>query len=195
MLTGALVVLIIVVGLLAIPLTLTFRVAWREAFDNDFLVKWAFGLIQTRIPIEGTSSSAKPPQTDDRKPRIGDRSSGKSWNILAAVRHRGFRQRVFRFMKALWRAVRKRDVRLRVRLGLGDPADTGRLWAALGPISGLLANVPDASIRIEPEFQDATIELESSGSIRIIPLQLIYLTAALLLSPLVWQGLRQARGR
>jgi hypothetical protein len=40
---------------------------------------------------------------------------------------------------------------------------------------------------------DATFELDGSGSIRIIPLQLIVLTLALLLSPPVWQGIRQMR--
>lgn len=193
MLAGALVVLLGLTALLAVPVTVTFHVTWPEVFDNDIRLQWAFGLVRKRFP---TGKAAIPPTEDPRGKHITprpQRSSGKKLNVFAAVWQKGFRQRVIRYIGDLWRAVQKRDVRLHVRLGLGDPADTGQLWAVLGPISGLLANVPDASIRLEPEFQDATVELDSSGFIRLIPLQLVYLTAALFLSPQVWQGLRQMR--
>jgi len=91
------------------------------------------------------------------------------------------------------RALQKKDVNLRVRVGLGDPADTGQLWAIVGPMAGILANVQQASIEIEPEFFDATFQVNSSGNIRLIPLQMIYLTAGLLLSPPIWQGIIKMR--
>ncbi len=100
---------------------------------------------------------------------------------------------MFRFVADLWRAIRKQDVNLRIRLGLGDPADTGRLWAVVGPVAGLLANVEEASVEIEPDFMDAVFELESSGEIRLIPLQILYLVVALLLSPPVWLGVKRMR--
>jgi hypothetical protein len=193
MLTGAVIVLMGVVALLAIPITLTFHIGWRQAFANDITLQWAFGLVRARIRTDkptGVHSVNELAELKTARPR---RSFRKQWHVFAAVRHKGFRQRVIRFVGDLWRAVHKRDVRLRVRVGLGDPADTGQLWAILGPISGLLANVPDASITVEPEFLDATIELDSSGSIRLIPLQLVYLMSALLLSPHVWQGISQMR--
>jgi hypothetical protein len=55
-------------------------------------------------------------------------------------------------------------------------------------------NVQSASIHIEPEFIDATLELESSGDIRLMPLRLIYLTLGLILSPSVWRGVKLMRG-
>ena len=189
MLAGLLVVLLTVIALLAIPITVTFRVAWRGAFENDIRVEWAFGFVHKRLP---TGKTAGPP-TEDVHQTGPKRPSDKKFNAFAAIRQKRFRQRVIRFVSDLWRAVHKQDLRLRARLGLGDPADTGQLWALLGPISALLANVPDASIRLEPEFQDEMIELDSSGIVRLIPLQFVYLTAALLLSPPVWQGLKQMR--
>jgi Protein of unknown function (DUF2953) len=98
-----------------------------------------------------------------------------------------------RFVRDLWHVVHKKDVVLRVRIGLGDPADTGQLWAIVGPVAGVLANIQEALIDIEPEFRDATFELDSSGTLRVIPLQVLYMTVALLLSPPVWQGIRQMR--
>ena len=96
-------------------------------------------------------------------------------------------------MSDFWHAVRKRHVSLHIRIGLGDPADTGQLWAVVGPVAGVLATIQEASIEIEPEFFDTTFELDGSGNIRLIPLQMIYLIVALLLSPAVWQGISKMR--
>lgn len=82
---------------------------------------------------------------------------------------------------------------VRIRLGLGDPADTGQLWGLLGPVAALLSNLQGARLELEPEFMDAVFELEGSGTIRFVPLQLLVLVAALMLSPSIWQGVRFMR--
>jgi hypothetical protein len=83
----------------------------------------------------------------------------------------------------LLRATHARNLYLRLRIGLGDPADTGRLWAIIGPIAGLAQNLRSAMVRIEPEFMDPVFEVESRGQFRLLPIQLIALTAAFVLSP------------
>lgn len=105
---------------------------------------------------------------------------------------RNVRRRVFKFVGDLWNAVRKRDVTVHVRLGLGDPAETGKLWAVVGPVAGIASTIRDATIEIEPEFSDKIFAVDSSGSIQIVPLQIAYLSLAFIMSPTIWQGLRQA---
>ena len=63
----------------------------------------------------------------------------------------------------------------------------------VGPVSGMLTNVRDASINIEPEFFESTLELDSSGRIQLIPLQIFGLAIALLFSPSIWRGFAQMR--
>lgn len=193
MLTGVMVFLLLLIALLAIPVTLSFKVSWQHNLQNDIELQWAFGLVRVRIP----AFQPKPPSAEFEElgHRIGrfERSSRKKKNVFAVVRQKRFRRRIIRFINDLWHAVHKKNLRLRVRVGLGDPADTGQLWAICGPVAGILANVQEASINIEPEFLDTTFELDSSGSIRIIPLQMICLTVALLLSPSVWHGIKQMR--
>lgn len=82
---------------------------------------------------------------------------------------------------------------MHLRIGLGDPADTGQLWALMGPVAGVLANCKGASFEIEPEFYEETFELDSSGRIEFVPLQILYLTIAMLLSPPVWRGIKEMR--
>jgi len=191
MLTGAAAFLLLLIALLAIPVTLRFQLSWRQGLRDDVRLQWAFGLVSVRIP--SFQSKAPSPQGKEREPGVGrvKPPSRQKRNFFGAFRQKRFRRRIIRFVGDLWRAVHKDNIDLRVRVGLGDPAETGQLWALVGPVAGLLATIRDASIRIEPDFFDATFELDSSGSIRLIPLQMIYLTLALLLSPPVWQGMRQ----
>lgn len=194
MLTGAAAFLLLVIALLAIPVTLRFKVSWQQNLQEDIRLQWAFGLVRVRIP---SFQSMAPSRREGQEPEEKvDRSKGafrKRPNVFAVFRQTRFRRRITRFVGDLWHAVNKKDISLRVRVGLGDPAETGQLWAIVGPVAALLATIRDASIKIEPDFFDTTFKLDTSGIIRLIPLQMIYLTLALLLSPPVLQGLRQMR--
>ena len=91
----------------------------------------------------------------------------------------------------MWRSINREDLRLRARVGLGDPADTGQLWAIVGPISGMLA-VSDEVV-IEPDFVDAVFEFDGSGRLSLVPLHVIATLIGLLFSPAVWRGVRASR--
>ena len=147
--------------------------------------------MKVRIPVSESKALSSAGDESKRKTRRSRDSFRKGTNVLAAIQLKPFRQRIVRFIGDLWRAIHKKNVSLRVRVGLGDPADTGQLWAIVGPIAGLLATVQGAAIAIVPEFSDSTFELNTAGSIRVIPLQLILVTIALLLSPPIWQGIVQ----
>lgn len=193
MLSGVVAFLLLLIVLLAIPITLTFKVSWQQAFQGYIKLQWAFGLVHVRIPL--AQSKVISPETEElaHKASRNERSPHKKTKPFTVIRKKAFRRRIIRFISDFWHAVYKRNIRMRIRIGLGDPADTGQLWAFIGPVSGMLANVQEATITIEPEFFDSIFELDSSGAIRIIPLQLIYLTIGLLLSPPVWQGIKQMR--
>lgn len=192
MLTGAAVFVLLLIALLAIPVTLRFRVSSHDALQNDVRLEWAFGLVRVRIPLQSKTVDAKG-EKHEQETRPSKRTSRKRGNVFGALRQERFRRRMLRFVTDLWRAFHKRDLSLRLRVGLGDPADTGQLWAVLGPTAGLLATIPGASIRIEPEFLDPTLELDTSGSVGFVPLRVLYLSIALLMSPPVWRGLKAMR--
>ena len=184
--------LLLLVALLSVPVRLYFQVSWQQTLHGNVQLYWLFGLVRLQRPL----TRPKPPvleQSTGSQEKPAAKTSPGQTRSFAAIRQKAFRRRVLRFLRDIWRAIRKQDLSLRVRIGLGDPADTGRLWAVIGPVAGLLAGVQNASIEIAPEFTDAVFELDSSGSIRVVPLQIIYLTFGLLLSPSFWQGLRQKR--
>lgn len=193
MLLGTVIFLSLVVILLALPVTLTYQLSWKQTLSADLRLNWAFGLV--RADVSPDAAKPDPVKSDARRSKAGVRakSKGKKPDIMAAFRQPLFRRRIIRFLSDLWRAIHKKNVRLLVRMGLGDPADTGRLWAMLGPLSGLLARLRDIRVAIEPDFLDATLEVDSSGTIRMIPLRLVIIVLGLLFSPPVWRGLMLMR--
>ena len=188
MLIGTVIVLLLIVVLLALPVTLTFQLSWKETLSADLRLKWAFGLVRADVSPDPDNSGSEKREAARRR-----KSKPKKKNFVVAIRQYAFRRRMLRFVSDVWRAIHKQNVWLRVRLGLGDPADTGRLWAVFGPLSGMLTHLRDIRVALEPDFVDTTLEVDSSGTIRIIPLQLIIISLGLLFSPPIWRGIMSMR--
>ena len=194
MLIGTVIFLSLVVVLLAVPVTLTYQLSWRQTISADLRLIWAFGLVRADIsPDQEKSKSDKPEDAHPKPGRRGGAPGKKNTDFLAAIRQPSFRRRILRFISDVWRAIQKKNVQLLVRMGLGDPADTGQLWGVFGPLSGMLARVRDIRITIVPDFLDSTFEVDSSGTIRVIPLQFVILALGLLLSPSIWRGVMLMR--
>jgi hypothetical protein len=192
-LIGAVIFLSLVVILLAMPVTLTYQLSWKQALSANLRLNWAFGLVRADVSPDPAKHETDKPEAARKNAGWWSRSKGKKSNFAAAIRQPAFRRRMLRFVSDLWRAIRKKNVRLLVRLGLGDPADTGRLWAVLGPLSGMFSRSRDIRIAIEPDFFDATLDVDSSGTLRMIPLQLAIIALGLFLSPAVWRGIMLMR--
>jgi hypothetical protein len=183
----------LVVFLLAMPVTLTYQLFWKQTLSAKLRLNWAFGLV--RADVSPDLAEPKPDKPEAARKKAGRRgeSTGKNLDFMAAIRRPSVRRRMLRFISDMWRAIHKKNVRLLIRMGLGDPADTGQLWAVFGPLSGLFTRVPDIRITIEPDFLDTRFEVDSSGTIRLIPLQFAILALGLLFSPPIWRGVMLMR--
>lgn len=181
------VLLALVVALLAVPLTVVFSVHRVKDTQGAVRFRWLFGLVrfQLRIPRSAPGMKAESPRQRKRKVSAG--------GLLSLTRRPAFRRRVYKFIRDMLRATHARNLFLRLRIGLGDPADTGRLWAVVGPIAGMAQNIRGAEVRVEPEFVDPVFEVESRGQFRLMPIQFIALTAAFMLSPPMLRAWRLLR--
>lgn len=190
MLAGFLIFLLVLIVLLAIPLSLDFRIARKNAFSGSLKLVWFFGLVRIDLPVSQPAKSISRRSGQDEKEAPVKKNRSRP---VLAIRHKAFRRRMIQFIVKTWKAIHKENLVFRLRLGLGDPADTGELWAFVGPLAGVLASIRKASIDIQPEFMDACFELEGSGRIRVLPLQLIILVMGLAFSPAFWQGIGRLR--
>lgn len=184
-------ILLLLVALLAVPFALRFEFAGRPKPGGRMQLRWAFGLVRVNLSTEDTEPDKAPrKEPGDRALRRRKRNRrGRRGHPAALLRDAAFRDRCLRFVADLWRAIGKQGLRLRLLIGLGDPAETGRLWAWVGPVAALAGQLEGIAIDIEPDFTDATLEYEGSGTIRIIPLQILALLAGMALSPAIWRGL------
>jgi hypothetical protein len=191
--TGLVIFLLLCIALLAVPVSVTFRMSWQQGFQGDVRLLWLFGFVRFRLP----SPEPEPlSQEDEIRTRIAgrfERPSREGYAVFAALQQKSFRRRITRFIGDVWHAIHKSNVNLNARIGLGDPADTGQLWAVAGPVGGILSYAREVTVGIVPDFIDETFELNGSGNIRLIPLQIIGLALGLLLSPSLWQGLKRMR--
>ncbi len=193
MLTWLLIFLLLCIALLAVPVTLTYRVSWQRGFQGDARLLWLFGLVRVQLPSHEPPSAVQENKTRTLTVGRSVHSSRDSQDVLRLVGDPLLRRRIFRFIRDTWHAIHKRNVSVNVCIGLGDPADTGQLWAIVGPLAGFLSTAREAAVGIDPDFLDTTFELDSCGNIRLVPLQMVWLTAGLLLSPPVWKGIKHLR--
>ena len=196
---GTAVLLGLLITLLAVPIELTFRINRIKQIHGQVNIRWLFGLVRFSVDVPGI---AKPKKTKIKgKPAAAkqsetDKKRSGSPKLFAVLKQSTFRRRLFQFIQDLLRATHSHELTLRCRIGLGDPADTGQLWALLGPIAAMAANIRSAVVRIEPEFMDPIFEIQSHGKFRLIPLEFIALTIAFVLSPpslRAWRVLRQSK--
>jgi hypothetical protein len=180
--------------LLAVPVDLAFRLEKNGSFKGQVAIRWLFGLLRFRIQIphrrkmqherpDGGAQATKVRSVGSRRARA-----------LAVLRQAAFRQRVIRLIEELVGAAHLRQLGLWMRVGLGDPADTGRLWAFVGPLNAVAHNLRTAEIRIEPEFVEQAFEYEAQGRLLVVPLRIVAAALAFALSPSsirAWRTLRR----
>lgn len=181
--------------LLASPIAAAFRFTGIAEVSGQITIGWLFGLLHFRIRLPGRDGSSVPSKRASAANIGPERSRRQGWHSRAAALLRGspFRRRSLRLAADLLRAAHLRGLHLHLRLGLGDPAETGRLWAIMGPLSALAQALPEARVQIEPEFMEATLEFEAQGRLRLIPAQILALLVGFALSPVsirAWRSLR-----
>lgn len=197
--------------LFAIPVQVAFWLTGCNTLEGDLSIRWAFGLLRLQIPIrhnlrqistfrvddasgsnasEGSLSSIsrKERKRSEKKGSRATRSSSVVFISQATVR-----RRVARLLRDLMHALRIREFDVHLRLGLGDPADTGRLWAWIGPLSAAIGHCRPWRITIEPDFMNAAAEFSAQGRVVFIPLQLIVLLVAFTMSPSVVHAIYSSR--
>ncbi len=181
----AVAILLGLVALLAVPLEAAFRLDRVAALEGEVQLRWLFGLVRVRLAVprpraRAAEAAAGPKAARKRERREGRGGAGRG---LAVLRQAEFRERVRRLVGDLVRALHVRRLLLHVRMGLGDPADTGLLWALVGPLGAVAAGSTGGDVRIEPDFLDSALELHSRGEVRIVPLRILALAVGFALSP------------
>lgn len=196
--------LLLLLLLLAVPLEADFQFEGIEPLNGQVALRWLFGLVRVRISMPGAGRRSRaqrtaPHATAEAVGRMTEKVAHEPREVhrrvLTLLREAELRQQAYRLAKDVLDAAHLSQLRLHVRLGLGDPADTGRLWAIVGPLSVLARSLRNAEVRVEPAFMEPVLEFRAQGRARLIPLQLLALLIGFVLSPVsirAWRTLRSS---
>jgi len=166
-------------GLLATPIHVRVALERDDAVQARARVSWLFGLVRASVFPRTTPEG--PRLSEERPVRRGKALGARLGRRLAAGMLRpDLRARSVAFLIDVLKALRPRDVHLRALIGMDDPADTGQLWAVLGPLGVLLAS---RDVHLEPSFEEACFRFQAAARVRLIPAQLLCLSMAFLVSP------------
>jgi len=182
------VLLAVLLLLLSVPVQLAIRSCGIDGYNTELSVRWLYGLIRFQVSLDTFADSQSSERTDDNPNRRiwlknrCERKIGRKKKSESVFRSRLFYRRLFRLAMELLRAIHFREFSLRLRLGLDDPADTGRLWAWLGPLNATLQAVQHWQVNIEPDFMNAVVDYDLRSRIVFVPLQLVAVLVRFVLS-------------
>ena len=192
----------ITVLLLTIPVDVTVHVQRSGTLSGWVMIAWLFGKVRLSSkadrqknlqsdPVDPNPATSSAPESEP-PPKISRRQAISY--IMSILKTRGFVKRVTRLIQDLVTGIRIRALNISGRIGLGDPADTGRFWGMLSIVSGFMAMIPSVAILLEPDFEQAVLEIDGRGTFRIIPLRICLIILLFLLSPPTlragWRGLK-----
>jgi hypothetical protein len=163
---------VLILFALSLPLDLRGNIDISGRLKFRMRISWLFGLVNKDI----AKSEKKPKDTkkaikDKRQPKGG---GPRAKIILEILRVRGLFRQIKLLLKDILRLFRIKDLVADLKVGLGDPADTGLLFAIIGPINSILGYYLPNRINVQPSFKDEFI-LEGSlyGALRLRPIQFI----------------------
>lgn len=163
--------------LLAAPVHVHLDVERDRAVQAGAHLSWLFGLVRLRLHPRAAPPTPEGQRPARRRSRLGARITK---GIAGGMLRPDLRARLVAFLSDVLRSIRPRDVCLRARIGMDDPADTGQLWAILGPLG---AGLSYYNVQLRPDFDGACFRFQAAGRVRLVPLQLLVLIAVFLMSP------------
>jgi len=153
---------LLLVLLITIPVDLVLHVEKDVDFKPRVRLGWMFGLIGKDI---GGKKKMPKKKAEKRKRNIKP--------LLALLRTRGFPKKLSRLIRDIFRLLNVHELKLNLRVGLSDPAETGLLFAVIGPTMVYLKSLSSLDVQIQPDFEQERLQGYVKGDLRVLPIRFI----------------------
>jgi hypothetical protein len=131
---------------------------------------WLFGLVSKEITGKKGKHEEKKRAVKEKKKR--QRPDARL--IFSILRIKGVLKQFKELLKGVLSCFKFRDLVADFTIGLGDPADTGLLFAIIGPTAAFLGSSQFHQLRVRPSFGDnAVLQGYSQGTVRLRPIRLL----------------------
>jgi hypothetical protein len=142
---------------------------------------WLFGLLSKELRRE----KEKPEVIKKPAKKKATKGRGIAFpTVIRILRTKGLFKQIINLIKSLFSQLKLRELAVNLRIGLGNPPDTGMLFAVIGPTATFL-NLPEQyQLRLQPSFADeAVFEGYLRGVLRLQPIGLAWPVLRFALSP------------
>jgi hypothetical protein len=160
--------IVLIVGILSVPVDLTFKLQTSEFHKRRFQLSCFWGLLRFDLykPVKnGKAVVSRKPAL--KKKRLG---AGTIFDILLV---RGLFPSFLKLIRRVFRYSRLRHLKVDIVIGPEDPANFGYLYAFLVPVNYWLGKTPH-HIVINPVFEGQLIlEGAAEGEFRTYPILLL----------------------
>ena len=163
------VVLLILFLLVPVDMALHVDVHGRPKFQLRF--SWLFGLIRKEVS-GGKKQFAEKGKAVEGKRKAMKKAQGIG-SVFKILRSKDLVKKIKNLLKDIFSSIKVRDLVVNLRIGLDNPADTGLLFAFIGPAVLFLSPSFPHQIRVQPSFEEAVFEGYSYGKVKLQPIQLV----------------------
>ena len=167
---ASLVVVIILV--LCVPLDIVLHLDVYGRLRFRMRLAWLFGLVSKEV--------SKGPKKPEKKKRVVKEKQKirkgrlRARTIFKILRTKGLLRQFKVLLRDVLSRLKIRELGAYFRVGLDNPADTGLLFALIGPAIPFLGSSFLRQLRLEPSFSDeAVFEGYLHGAVRLVPIQLV----------------------
>lgn len=152
----------------SVPLDLAFHLDIHGKTRSKLKLVWLFGLVSKELERKKKAKLKK------AKPKKGKERKGGARIALNILCTKGLPSQIKTFITDVFHSFGIRQFRANLRVGLDNPADTGLLFAFIGPTFVFLNTINRYSINIEPSFEnEAILEGYIQAVVRLVPIMLV----------------------
>ncbi len=170
----------LIVFILCVPLDIAFRVDTHGKPKLRMTLTWFFGLVSKEMIKEKKS---EPKEKMAEVKRLAEKKRKRVGVILKMLRTKGLARRFLRLLKDVLSCSEITDFIVDLKVGLGDPAETGLLFGLVGPVTLFVRRSSRRQIIVQPVFDgEPVFECYSYVGVRLWPIRLVFPSARFVLS-------------
>ncbi len=149
---------------LSVPLDLAFHLDVHGRTRFSLKLVWLFGLVGKELGRR--KKKAKPKKDKEKK--------GGARKALKILRTKGLLKQLKVLVTDVFNSLSIRQLRANFRIGFDNPADTGLLFAFIGPAFVFFSPPDRYNINIRPSFEnEAILEGHMQAVVRLLPIRLV----------------------
>jgi hypothetical protein len=160
---------LLIILVLSVPLDGVLHVDIYGRPKFSVRLAWFFGLLSKKV-----EKREKKPEEAAGAPEGKPRPTKKmrASDIFRIMRTRGLLKQFITLLKEILPCFRIEKIEANLTVGFDNPADTGLLFAFIGPAMLFFQPAPPHQIRVQPSF-DPVCQGYLSGTLRLQPIQLV----------------------